>query len=103
MRGVCAGAQFVNKGVQVPALTDARVRQSIFDAAVELGLTSKVLRSGAGHDAQAIARIAPMGMIFIPSMEGISHTPEEYSRPTDIVNGANVALRTLLKLDALLN
>lgn len=94
---------FRQTSVQVPALTDGRVRQSIFDAAVELGLTSKVLRSGAGHDAQAIARIAPMGMIFIPSLEGISHTPEEYSRPTDIVNGANVALRTLLKLDMLLD
>ena len=94
---------FKQTSVQVPALTDARVRQSIFDAAVELGLTSTVLRSGAGHDAQAIARIAPMGMIFIPSLEGISHTPEEYSRPTDIVNGANVALRTLLKLDTLLD
>lgn len=94
---------FKQTSVQVPALTDARVRQSIFDSAVELGLTTKVLRSGAGHDAQAIARIAPMGMIFIPSLEGISHTPEEYSRPTDIVNGANVALRTLLKLDMLLD
>lgn len=94
---------FKQTSVQVPALTDARVRQAISDAAVELGLTSKVLRSGAGHDAQAIARIAPMGMIFIPSLEGISHTPEEYSRPMDIVNGANVALRTLLKLDMLLD
>ncbi len=100
---VGATITFKQTSVQVPALTDARVRQSIFDAAVELGLTTKVLRSGAGHDAQAIARIAPMGMIFIPSVEGISHTPEEYSRPTDIVNGANVALRTLLKLDALLD
>jgi N-carbamoyl-L-amino-acid hydrolase len=94
---------FKQTSIQVPALTDARVRQSILDAAVELGLTSKVLRSGAGHDAQAIARIAPMGMIFIPSVKGISHTPEEYSRPSDIVNGANVALRTLLKLDMLLD
>ncbi len=100
---VGAAITFKQTSVQVPALTDARVRHSILEAAVELGLTSKVLRSGAGHDAQAIARIAPMGMIFIPSLEGISHTPEEYSRPTDIVNGANVALRTLLKLDALLD
>lgn len=100
-----AGAtiSFRPTSVQLPALTDGRVRQSIFDATVELGLTSKVLRSGAGHDAQAIARIVPMGMIFIPSLEGISHTPEEYSRPRDIVNGANVALRALLKLDALLD
>jgi N-carbamoyl-L-amino-acid hydrolase len=100
---VGATITFKQTSVQVPALSDARGRQSIFDAAVELGLTTKVLRSGAGHDAQAIARIAPMGMIFIPSLEGISHTPEEYSRPTDIVNGANVALRSLLKLDALLD
>lgn len=100
---VGATITFKQTSVQMPALTDARVRQSIFDAAVELGLTSKVLRSGAGHDAQAIARIAPMGMIFIPSLKGISHTPEEYSRPTDIVNGANVALRALLKLDTLLD
>jgi N-carbamoyl-L-amino-acid hydrolase len=100
---VGATITFKQTSVQVPALTDARVRQSISDAAVELGLTSKVLRSGAGHDAQAIARIAPMGMIFIPSLEGISHMPEEYSRPSDIINGANVALRTLLKLDALLD
>lgn len=99
---VGATITFKQTSVQVPALTDARVRQSISEAAVELGLTSKVLRSGAGHDAQAIARIAPMGMIFIPSLNGISHTPEEYSRPSDIINGANVALRTLLKLDALL-
>jgi|SRR5215213_335168 len=99
---VGATITFKQTSVQVPALTDARVRQSISEAAVELGLTSKVLRSGAGHDAQAIARIAPMGMIFIPSLDGISHTPEEYSRPSDIINGANVALRTLLKLDALL-
>jgi N-carbamoyl-L-amino-acid hydrolase len=87
--------------VQVPALTEPRVRQLIFDAANELDLTSKMLRSGAGHDAQAIARIAPIGMIFIPSQDGISHTPREYSRRVDIINGANVYLHTLLKLDAL--
>jgi N-carbamoyl-L-amino-acid hydrolase len=91
---------FKQTSVQVPALTDLRVRQFIADAAMELGLTSKLMRSGAGHDAQAIARIAPMGMIFIPSIDGISHSPREFSRPTDIINGANVYLRTLLKLDA---
>ena len=92
---------FKQTSVQVPALTEPRVCQLIFDAANELGLTSKMLRSGAGHDAQAIARIAPIGMIFIPSQDGISHTPREYSRPVDIINGANVYLHTLLKLDAL--
>ncbi|MEK6278988.1 MAG: M20 family metallo-hydrolase [Acidobacteriota bacterium] len=99
---VGASITFKQTSVQFPALTEPQVRQCIFDAAVELGVTSKVVRSGAGHDAQAIARIAPMGMIFIPSVGGISHTPMEYSRPTDIINGANVNLRTLLKLDAIL-
>jgi len=92
---------FKQTSVQGPALTEPRVRQLIFDAANELGLTSMMLRSGAGHDAQAIARIAPIGMIFIPSQDGISHTPREYSRRVDIINGANVYLHTLLKLDAL--
>ena len=55
--------------------------------------------SGAGHDAQEMAVISPIGMIFIPSKEGISHSPKEYSSPKDIANGANVLLHTVLKLD----
>jgi N-carbamoyl-L-amino-acid hydrolase len=55
--------------------------------------------SGAGHDAQAIAQLGPMGMIFVPSVGGISHSPKEFSRPKDIVNGANVLLRTVLAAD----
>jgi N-carbamoyl-L-amino-acid hydrolase len=68
-------------------------------AATELGLTHKTMPSGAGHDAQDLAQICPVGMIFVPSIGGISHAPKEYSRPTDITNGANVLLNTLLKLD----
>ena len=55
--------------------------------------------SGAGHDAQDMARLAPVGMIFVPSVGGISHSPKEFSRPQDITNGANVLLHALLKLD----
>jgi N-carbamoyl-L-amino-acid hydrolase len=55
--------------------------------------------SGAGHDAQSIALLAPVGMIFIPSVGGISHSPKELSRPNDIANGANVLLHTLLEFD----
>ena len=55
--------------------------------------------SGAGHDAQEMARIGPVGMIFIPSKDGISHSPKEFSKPLDIENGANVLLHTLLALD----
>jgi N-carbamoyl-L-amino-acid hydrolase len=83
----------------VPAPSDPRVRSLIADAARELGLTTKVMPSGAGHDAQAMATIGPMGMIFVPSIAGISHAPKELSRPDDITNGANVLLATLLRLD----
>lgn len=83
----------------IPAMTDERVRRLIVEAARELGLSYTVMPSGAGHDAQEIARIAPVGMIFVPSVGGISHSPREYSRPEDIANGANVLLRTILKID----
>jgi len=55
--------------------------------------------SGAGHDAQDMARIGPVGMIFIPSIGGISHSPKEFSRPQDIENGANVLLGALMRVD----
>ncbi len=82
-----------------PAPTDERLRRIIDGAAKELGFTVRAMPSGAGHDAQEIARIAPVGMIFIPSVDGISHSPREYSRPGDIGNGAAVLLHSLLKLD----
>jgi beta-ureidopropionase / N-carbamoyl-L-amino-acid hydrolase len=83
----------------IPAPTDPRIRALIDQSAKELGLTTKQMPSGAGHDAQDMARLAPVGMIFIPSIGGISHSPKEFSRPQDIENGANVLLQTLLKLD----
>jgi N-carbamoyl-L-amino-acid hydrolase len=83
----------------IPALTDERIRKLIADSARELGLTSKLMPSGAGHDAQDIARIAPVGMIFVPSVGGISHSPKEFTRPEDMANGANVLLQTILKID----
>jgi beta-ureidopropionase / N-carbamoyl-L-amino-acid hydrolase len=82
-----------------PAPSDSRMRALVAESARELGLTSRVMPSGAGHDAQAMATLAPMGMIFVPSIAGISHAPKEFSRPADITNGANVLLATLLKFD----
>lgn len=83
-----------------PALTDERMRAHIADAAEVLGLTSKLMPSGAGHDAQDMARIAPTGMIFVPSKGGISHSPKEYTSPQDMANGADVLVRTLMAVDA---
>jgi N-carbamoyl-L-amino-acid hydrolase len=82
-----------------PALADPMIREVIDTQAKKLGLTTKSLPSGAGHDAQEMARIAPMGMIFIPSKDGISHAPAEFSSKEDITNGANVLLQTILELD----
>jgi succinyl-diaminopimelate desuccinylase len=82
-----------------PALADPEIRKIIKQEAEKLGMTTLSLPSGAGHDAQEMARIAPMGMIFIPSKDGISHAPEEYSSPEAIANGARVLLQTLLELD----
>jgi beta-ureidopropionase / N-carbamoyl-L-amino-acid hydrolase len=82
-----------------PALSDPRIRSVIADAVAGLRLTSQLMPSGAGHDAQDLARIGPMGMIFVPSVKGISHSPLELTRPQDVTNGANVLLQTILRLD----
>jgi len=83
----------------IPAPTDPAIRRQIAESAEELGLSTLFMPSGAGHDAQDIAKIAPTGMIFIPSVGGVSHSPKEFSRMSDVVNGANVLLKTILKID----
>src|SRR5262249_12069739 len=100
--GEATGTKFSFNEVNsiVPALTDPRLRELIDTTAKGLGLTTKQMPSGAGHDAQEMARLGPVGMIFIPSVGGISHSPREFSRPEDVVNGANVLLECVLKLDA---
>lgn len=83
-----------------PALTDPAFQTAIRSSAGEAGLATMDLPSGAGHDAQNAARFTPIGMIFVPSRGGISHSPLEYTSPQDAANGADVLYRTLLKLDA---
>src|SRR5438445_5350254 len=90
---------FKELNTNIPAPTDSRIRAIIDNSAKELGLTTKQMPSGAGHDAQDMARIGPVGMIFIPSVGGISHSPKEFSRGKDIENGANVLLETVMKVD----
>jgi N-carbamoyl-L-amino-acid hydrolase len=98
MNGTTFGFQ---EGVaHVSALCDARVRSIVGAAAKSLNLTTKSLPSGAGHDAQNLALICPMGMIFIPSIGGISHSPKEFSKAADITNGANVLAAAVLGMDA---
>ncbi len=82
-----------------PALTDPMIQEKIAQSAKKLGLTYKQMQSGAGHDAQDMAPLAPTGMIFVPSKGGISHSPKEYTTAEDMANGANVLLHTILSLD----
>ncbi|MGH9768814.1 MAG: M20 family metallo-hydrolase, partial [Blastocatellia bacterium] len=92
--------EFKQTNLTPPAPTDVRVRRVIDEAAKQLGFTTKFMPSGAGHDAQEMAHLGPVGMIFVPSVDGISHSPREFSRPEDITNGTNALLHTLLKLDS---
>ena len=82
-----------------PAVTDKRIQEIIAQSAKDLGLTYKFMPSGAGHDAQDMARIAPIGMIFVPSKDGISHSPKEFTTAEDMANGASVLFQAILKVD----
>lgn len=83
----------------VPAPTDPEIKKIISESAEDLGLSYMLMPSGAGHDAQNMAKIAPTGMIFVPSVGGVSHSPKEFTPAKDIVNGANVLLHAILKID----
>ena len=81
------------------ALAHAGVQGAIGRAADRLGLQIQRLPSGAGHDAQMIAALCPMGMIFVPSVGGISHSPRELTSWDDCAHGAGVLLGAVLELD----
>lgn len=82
-----------------PAIATPAIQSQIEVAATGLGLKTVRLPSGAGHDAQVIAKLGPMGMIFVPSVAGISHSPKELTHWPDCANGANVLLHTILLAD----
>ncbi|CAN5378452.1 Zn-dependent hydrolase [soil metagenome] len=99
--GVATGTTFTFKRLvdSEPAISNARVMGWIDSSAVALGLTRQRMPSGAGHDAQEIARVAPIGMIFVPSIGGISHSPRELTRAGDVTNGADVLLNAVIAAD----
>jgi len=81
-----------------PVKFDEEVVSLLQEKAKALGLSFKVMPSGAGHDAQMMAKACPSAMIFIPSKDGISHNINEYSSPEQIEMGANVLLQSVLEL-----
>jgi beta-ureidopropionase / N-carbamoyl-L-amino-acid hydrolase len=81
-----------------PVTFDTAVADRIERCARRLGYAPRRMTSGAGHDAQMIARIAPTAMIFVPSVRGISHNPAERTEPAHLAAGVDVLLHTLLEL-----
>lgn len=82
-----------------PALADGGLMELIGGSAEALGLSRQRMPSGAGHDAQQLALIAPMGMIFVPSVGGISHSPREFTKADDVVRGVDVLLNAVIAAD----
>jgi N-carbamoyl-L-amino-acid hydrolase len=81
-----------------PVRFDPRIIDLVERSARGLDLPVRRLPSGAGHDAQMLARMCPAGMIFVPSVGGLSHNVREHTAPDDLVAGARVLLRVLLEL-----
>ena len=81
-----------------PAQMSPHLQAVIDEVARDLGLKTHRMNSGAGHDAQVMAKITDSGMIFVPSRHGRSHSPAEFTDWDQIENGANVLLNTLLRL-----
>ena len=87
-------------GKHMPNFMSVDIQQAFQRSCDVLGLSSTVLASGAIHDAQSLVDVCPIGMIFVPSVDGASHAPREFTKWEDCVNGANVLLQTVLELAA---
>ena len=83
----------------LPTACSPLIQSTIEQASTTAGFRSTRLPSGAGHDGVFVARLAPMGMIFVPCREGRSHAPEEWADPADCANGTRVLAETLILLD----
>lgn len=82
-----------------PTMASKEIQEKMIEAAESLGISYMKMQSGGGHDTQEMAALGPIGMVFIPSKDGISHNPKEYSSSVQMANGANVMLHTVLLLD----
>lgn len=83
-----------------PVTFDENIVKIIENSAKNRGITTRRMTSGAGHDAQMMARICPTAMIFVPSLNGISHNPKEFTEESDLENGANILLDVLMELSS---
>lgn len=101
-KAAAANADFVHLSSKPGVNSNAQLLNILVEASEELGLDAVQMPSGAGHDAMNMAFLCPMAMLFVPSQNGVSHSPDEYTAPTDCINGARGLLAALLRLDAVL-
>jgi acetylornithine deacetylase/succinyl-diaminopimelate desuccinylase-like protein len=85
---------------ELPVTVPDEMQNVIAESSGDLGIPIRVLPSRAAHDANALSLLAPIGMVFVPSLNGLSHCPDEWSSFEDIALGAEVLGTALLKLDA---
>jgi allantoate deiminase len=97
-RGVTIEVEVI--GDTSPTVLPTWLRDLAARGAQDLGVPYSVLTSGASHDAQIINRLVPTALVFVPSRDGLSHVPEEWTSSSDIARGADVLLASLLRLDA---
>ncbi|WP_425144726.1 Zn-dependent hydrolase [Deinococcus sp.] len=97
MFGVQLTSRLVSRAA--PLSCDPRIQQAVQSACTDLNLACLTLPSGAGHDTMQVGRLAPAGMLFVPSVGGRSHTPDERTRKADLIAGARALLGAVLKLD----
>ena len=104
MEGVCArrniGLQVIQLLDDTPGVMAPAVVEAVKDAADKLGHSHNMMPSAAGHDARIMSFVAPTGMIFVPSVGGISHSPKEYTTPEDVLAGIEVLTETVLNVDS---
>jgi allantoate deiminase/N-carbamoyl-L-amino-acid hydrolase len=91
---------FTPVAFNAPVSMDAEIQNTIVKACEDEGYAYRLMPSGAFHDSLMLAGAFPCGMIFIPSVGGVSHSPEEFSKEEDIQRGCDVLLRSILRLDA---
>ena len=81
-----------------PAVFDEKVISLVEEVAATLGKSCRRMPSGAGHDAQMLSRVCPTGMVFVPSVGGVSHNPTEFTRDADVAAGGNALFAVAFKL-----
>jgi allantoate deiminase len=96
-RGVALEAERL--GDSSPVVLPLWLRQQTREVCRRLDVPHRVLNSGAGHDAAILARLLPAAMIFVPSHQGLSHCPEEWTSIADIATGVRVLYHSVLTLD----